>query len=97
MVRFLSNTAWSLVKKMSLELNPNPLMARVRYTANISNPSATPVQFIAAIFATFSCCNQMVAIGTTIWLQIKSAISSCKIYIYWLLQLIVAKFKENLI
>ena len=67
------------------------------YTANISNPSATRVQFIAAIFATFSCCNQMVAIGTTIWLQIKSAISSCKIYIYWLLQLIVAKFKENLI
>ena len=67
------------------------------HTANISNPSATQVQFIAAIFATFSCCNQMVAIDTTIWLQIKSAISSCKIYIYWLLQLIVAKFKENLI
>ena len=67
------------------------------YTANISNQSVTRVQFIAAKFATFSCCNQMVAIGKTIWLQIKSTISSCKIYIYWLLQLIVAKFKKNLI
>ena len=67
------------------------------YTANLCNQSVTEGQQIDAILAYCLLLQLLFTIFADFWLQIKSAIFSCKIYIYWLLQLIVAKFKENLI